>query len=96
MYVCMYVFMYVCMYLCYAMLCYAMVWYGMVRYVCMCVCVCVYVCVCVCVCVSAGVGVDHVRDEVSTWQVVSEVAITLKLQQNSCPWTVQKQQVTYK
>ena len=22
-----------------------------------------------------GVGVDHVRDEVSTWQVVSEVAI---------------------
>ena len=54
------------------------------------------VCVCVCVCVSAGVGVDHVRDEVSTWQVVSEVAITLKLQQNSCPWTVQKQQVTYK
>ena len=74
--------------------------------VCLCVCgclsVCVYVCVCtcvyvcVCVCVSAGVGVDHVRDEVSTWQVVSEVAITLKLQQNSCPWTVQKQQVTYK
>ena len=58
---------------------------------CVCVCVCVYVCVCVClcVCVSAGVGVDHVRDEVSTWQVVSEDAITLKLQQNSCPWAVQ-------
>ena len=71
-------------------------------FVCVCVCLCVYVCVCVsvcvclCVCVSAGVGVDHVRDEVSTWQVVSEDAITLKLQQNSCPWTVQKQQVTYK
>ena len=64
-------------------------------FVCVCVwvfvCVCVYVCVCVClcVCVSAGVGVDHVRDEVSTWQVVSEDAITLKLQQNSCPWAVQ-------
>ena len=64
--------------------------------VCLCVCVCVCACVCVSVCVSAGVGVDHVRDEVSTWQVVSEDAITLKLQQNSCPWTVQKQQVTYK
>ena len=63
-------------------------------FICVCVRVCVYVCVCLCVC--AGVGVDHVRDEVSTWQVVSEVAITLKLQQNSCPWTVQKQQVTYK
>ena len=62
----------------------------------LCVCACVCVCVCLCVCVSAGVGVDHVRDEVSTWQVVSEVAITLKLQQNSWPWTVQKQQVTYK
>ena len=58
---------------------------------CVCVCVCVRVCMCVsvCVCVSAGVGVDHVRDEVSTWQVVSEDAITLKLQQNSCPWAVQ-------
>ena len=65
-------------------------------FICVCVRVCVYVCVCLCVCVSAGVGVDHVRDEVSTWQVVSEDAITLKLQQNSCPWTVQKQQVTYK
>ena len=42
--------------------------------VCLCVCVCVYVCVCVsvCVCVRADVGVDHVRDEVSSWQVVTE------------------------
>ena len=44
--------------------------------VCLCVCTCVYVCVCLCVCmcvcVRAGVGVDHVRDEVSSWQVVTE------------------------
>ena len=66
--VCMCACVYVCVCLCVCV------------YVCTCVymCVCIYiyvcvsVCVYVCVCVRAGVGVDHVRDEVSTWQVVTE------------------------
>ena len=66
--VCVYVSVCVCVRVC---MC-ACVYVCVSVCVCTCVYVCVWLCVCMCVCMRAGVGVDHVRDEVSTWQVVTE------------------------